>query len=150
MPPTRQSQLLPSPFPYRYFLDLCFRPNSDIRPPKSPALENIRLYVRRCVFAVTGNSTLNYRERTIVFFSEEKLTGWGNCLFLVRLMGACSSISMRSDSTRQTSKYRRFIVGGLNNRIDKSDDRLGDQSRCGNSRGYIPARLYRSKARIDS
>lgn len=48
MPPTRQSQLvpsLPSPYRARYFLDFCFRSNSDATPEVTAA----RIYVtRRC------------------------------------------------------------------------------------------------------
>jgi len=136
MPPTRQSQLLLSPFPpssisHPLFSRLLFFAQIPTHhPPKSPALENLCyspvVLPLRCI----SNAE---REREII-------------LLFVKISGRSLSFSHRIrrslfiniykafDSTRQISKYRRFIVGGLNNRIDKSDDRLDDQSRRGNSR----------------
>lgn len=59
---------------------------------------------------------------------------------------------LKRDQVENRIRNEEFIETG-NERIDKSDDRLGDQSRCGSTRDddrNIPACLYRTKARFDS
>lgn len=150
MPPTRQSQLVLSPYfpPYRrYFLDFCFRSNFGHYTCQSNRSAGGFMSFASCnrrrewTTVCSTNTGENWREEALsqLAFSSNDST---------RLPVYPSIYVEESDSSKRNSQHRGFIETE-NEKIDKSDDRLGDQSRRRNTPGCrnIPVCLYRIKAR---
>lgn len=128
MPPTRQSQLVPpstppSPYRARYFLDFCFRSNSDTPPPKSLALVNLyHSPLRRN----SPGCTIYYETTFLreISVSTRKIS-FPLSLFLSRIMRLRVSLNLWNfciGLTMLDRVSRIHLVQRLNSRIDESDE----------------------------